>query len=46
MHGIGRINGGKIFQNSENMFQIGGNMFYDRKNTFLIKILVKGLESE
>jgi hypothetical protein len=38
VHEIRRINGRKVFQNSGNVFQIGGNMFYDRKNKIPIKI--------
>jgi hypothetical protein len=38
VHEIGRIDGGKVFQNGRNVFQIGGNNFYDRKNELLIKI--------
>jgi hypothetical protein len=38
VHEIGRIDGGKVFQNIGNMFGSGRNMFYNRKNEFLIKI--------
>ena len=37
VHEIGRIDGGKVFQNIGNMFQIGGNMCYDQKNKIPIK---------
>ncbi len=39
MHEIGRINGRKVFQNSGNMFQIGGNKFYNQKIQIPVKIL-------
>jgi hypothetical protein len=39
VHEIGRIDGGKVFQNSGNMLQFSGNIFYNRKNKILIKIL-------
>ncbi len=38
MHKIRRIDGGKVFQNSGNAFQIGGDKFYNQKNRILIKI--------
>ncbi len=38
MHEIRRIDYGKVFQNSQNVFQIGGNKIYDRKNGILIEI--------
>jgi hypothetical protein len=39
MHEIGRINGGRGFQTSGNVLQIGRNKFYDPKNEILMKIL-------
>jgi hypothetical protein len=38
MHEIRRIDGGRIFQTGRNVFQIGGNTFYDQKNEIMIKI--------
>jgi hypothetical protein len=40
VHEIQRIDGVKVFQNIGNVFWMGGNMFYDRKNKILIKITV------
>jgi hypothetical protein len=40
LHEIGRTDGRKVFQNSGNVFQIGRNKFYDKKNEILIKIPV------
>jgi hypothetical protein len=31
VHEIGRIDGGKVFQNSGNVFQFGRYIFYDKK---------------
>ncbi len=39
VHEIKTIDGMKVFQNIENVFWIGGNIFYDRKNQILIKTL-------
>ncbi len=39
IHEIGRIDGGRGFQTSGNMFQIGGNTFYHWKNEISMKIL-------
>jgi hypothetical protein len=36
---IGRIDGGKVFRNHGNVFQIDGNKFFHQKNKILIKIL-------
>jgi hypothetical protein len=41
VHEIGIINGGKVFNNSGNVFQIGRLMFYERKNKIPIKITGK-----
>jgi hypothetical protein len=38
VHEIGRVDGGKIFQNSGNVCLIGRNMFYDQQSKILIKI--------
>jgi hypothetical protein len=38
MHEIGRIDGGRGFQTSENVLQIGRNKFYDQKNEIPMKI--------
>jgi hypothetical protein len=38
IHEIGRINGGRGFRTGKNVFRIGGNTFYDRKNKILMKI--------
>jgi hypothetical protein len=38
VHKTGRIDDGKVFQNLGNVFWIGGNKFYDRKNEILIEI--------
>jgi hypothetical protein len=35
---IGRIDGGRGFQTGENVFRIGRNTFYDRKNEIPMKI--------
>jgi hypothetical protein len=39
IHEIGRIDGGKGFRTRGNVFRIGGNTFYDRKNIIPLKIL-------
>jgi hypothetical protein len=47
VHEIGRINGGKVFQNIVNLFQISGNMFYIGKTKFRSKFQQeKGPEPE
>jgi hypothetical protein len=33
-----RINGGRGFRTKGNVFRIGGNTFYDRRNKILMKI--------
>jgi hypothetical protein len=38
MHEIRRINGKKVFQTGRDMFQIGGNKFYNWKNQIPMKI--------
>jgi hypothetical protein len=38
MHEIGRINGRRGFQTGRNVFQIGGNKFYDPKYEIRMKI--------
>jgi hypothetical protein len=38
---FGIIDGGKVFLNIGNVFQIGRSMFYDRKNKIRIKIPAK-----
>jgi hypothetical protein len=38
IHEIGRIDGGRGFWTGKNVFRIGGNTFYNRKNKFLMKI--------
>jgi hypothetical protein len=38
IHEIGRIDGGRGFWTGGNMFQIGGNTFYDRKIKIPVKI--------
>jgi hypothetical protein len=38
IHEIGRIDGGRGFRTGKNMFRIGGNTFYDRKNKIPMKI--------
>jgi hypothetical protein len=38
IHEIGRIDGGRGFRTEKNVFTIGGNTFYDRKNKILMKI--------
>jgi hypothetical protein len=35
---MGRIDGGRGFRTGKNVFRIGGNSFYDRKNKFPMKI--------
>jgi hypothetical protein len=40
IHKIGRINGRRGFQTGENVFRIGGNTFYDRKNKIPMNIPV------
>jgi hypothetical protein len=39
IHEIGRIDGGRGFRTGKNVFRIGGNTFYDRKNKIPMKIL-------
>jgi hypothetical protein len=39
IHEIRRIDGGRGFQTRGNVFRIGGNAFYDRKNKIPMKIL-------
>jgi hypothetical protein len=38
IHEIGRIHGGRGFQTGRNVFRIGGNTFYVRKNKIPMKI--------
>jgi hypothetical protein len=38
IHEIGRIDGRRGFQTKKNVFRIGGNTFYDRKNKIPMKI--------
>jgi hypothetical protein len=38
MHEIRRINGGRGFQTSRNVLQIGRNKFYNQKNEIMMKI--------
>jgi hypothetical protein len=38
IHEIGRIDGGRGFQTGKNVFRIGGNTFYDRRNKIPMKI--------
>ncbi len=38
IHGIGRIDGRRGFRTGGNVFWIGGNTFYNRKNKILIQI--------
>jgi hypothetical protein len=38
MHEIGRIDGGRGFRTDGNVFQIGGNKFYNQKKEILMKI--------
>jgi hypothetical protein len=38
IHEIRRIDGGRGFQTGKNVFRIGGNTFYSRKNKILMKI--------
>jgi hypothetical protein len=38
IHEIGRIDGGRGFQTRKNVFRIGRNTFYDRKNKIPMKI--------
>ncbi len=38
IHEIGRIDGKRGFRTGRNVFQIGGNTFYDRKNKILMVI--------
>jgi hypothetical protein len=38
IHEIGRIDGGRGFRTGKNVFRIGGNTFYDRKNKIPMKI--------
>jgi hypothetical protein len=38
VHEIGRIDGGRGFRTGKNVFRIGGNTFYDRKNKISMKI--------
>jgi hypothetical protein len=38
IHEIGRIDGGRGFRTGKNVFRIGGNTFYDRKNKIPTKI--------
>ncbi len=37
VHEIGKINGGRGFQTGKNVFRIGRNTFYDRKNKIPMK---------
>jgi hypothetical protein len=37
-HEIGRIDGGRGFRTKKNVFRIGRNTFYNRKNKILMKI--------
>jgi hypothetical protein len=39
IHEIGRIDGRRGFRTGGNVFQIGGNTFYDQKNKIPMKIL-------
>ncbi len=39
IHEIRRIDGGREFRTGKNVFRIGGNTFYDRKNKIPMKIL-------
>jgi hypothetical protein len=39
IHEIRRIDGGRGFRTGRNVFQIGGNIFYNQKNKILMKIL-------
>jgi hypothetical protein len=39
VHEIGRIDGGKVFRYSRNVFCIGGNKFYNQNNEISIIIL-------
>jgi hypothetical protein len=39
IHEFGRIDGGRGFRTEKNVFRIGGNTFYDRKNKIPMKIL-------
>ena len=38
IHEIRRIDGGRGFRTEKNVFRIGGNTFYDRKNKIPMKI--------
>jgi hypothetical protein len=38
IHEIGRVDGGRGFRTGKNVFRIGGNTFYDRKNKIPMKI--------
>jgi hypothetical protein len=38
IHEIGRIDGGRGLRTGKNVFRIGGNTFYDRKNKIPMKI--------
>jgi hypothetical protein len=38
VHEIGKIDGGRGFRTKKNVFRIGGNTFYDRKNKIPMKI--------
>jgi hypothetical protein len=38
IHEIGRIDGGRVFRTAKNMFRIGRNTFYNRKNKIPMKI--------
>jgi hypothetical protein len=38
IHEIGRIDSGRGFPTRKNVFRIGGNTFYDRKNIIPMKI--------